>query len=66
MKLYKKMKEYREYLALDGTIYKVTKEPIFYKVENLNTNKYKRYNRYLYKLSANAYEKALDKYLIEE
>lgn len=66
MKILEKREDYREYLALNGYVYRVTKQPLFFRVENLTLKTFGMYNRYLNGLSGNTYKKALDKYISEE
>lgn len=66
MKILEKREDYREYLSLNGYVYRVTKQPLFFRVENLTLKTFGMYNRYLNGLSGNAYKKALDKYISEE
>lgn len=66
MKILEKKEDYREYLALNGYVYRVTKQSLFFRVENLTLKTFGMYNRYLNGLSGNAYKKALDKYIKEE
>lgn len=66
MKILERTQDYREYLALNGYVYRVTKQSLFFRVENLTLKTFGMYNRYLNGLSGNAYKKALDKYISEE
>jgi len=66
MKILEKKEDYREYLALNGYVYRVTKQSLFFRVENLTLKTFGMYNRYLNGLSGNAYKKVLDKYIKEE
>ena len=66
MKILERTEDSREYLALNGYVYRVTKQTLFFRVENLTLKTFDMYNRYLNGLSGNAYKKALDKYISEE
>ena len=66
MKILERTDDSREYLALNGYVYRVTKQPLFFRVENLTLKTFGMYNRYLNGLSGNAFKKALDKYISEE
>lgn len=66
MKILERTEDSREYLALNGYVYRVTKQPLFFRVENLTLKTFGMYNRYLNGLTGNAYKKALDKYISEE